>query len=134
MKVIYVLFCSTSFEAADLLAPWRGASDGVKTIPLPCSGRADILYLTKAFDTGAAGLALVVCKQNECRYFEGNLRAKKRAEAVESLLEETGLGRGRVTVIQMGDGGVGQVVKELGDFRKTILLMRETAGASPSLQ
>jgi len=124
--VIYVLFCSTSFKAADLISPWHNATDGVKPIPLPCSGRVDILYLTKAFDTGADGLALVICKQGECRYFEGNLRARKRADAVESLLEETGLGRGRVTVIQMGDDGLGQVVKELDIFRKTILVLTET--------
>ena len=114
--VIYVLFCSTSFEAADLTAPWRGQVDAVKTVPLPCSGRIDILYLTKAFELGADGLAIVVCKQGECRYLEGNLRARKRAEAVDALLGETGLGKGRVAVIQMDDGGVEKVVRELADF------------------
>jgi len=118
--VIYVLFCSTSFEAADLTVPWRGKADAVKTVPLPCSGRIDILYLTKAFELGSDGLAIVVCKQGECRYLEGNLRARKRAEAVDALLGETGLGKGRVAVIQMDDGGVEKIVRELADFRNRI--------------
>jgi len=127
--LIYILFCATSFEETDLLKPWRGASDGVKTIPLPCSGRTDILYLTKAFETGADGLALIMCKKGECRYIEGNLRARKRAEAVESLLEETGLGRNRVKVIQMDDGGINQVVQQLATFRKNILEISDEMAA-----
>lgn len=127
--MIYILFCATSFEETDLLKPWRGASDGVKTIPLPCSGRTDILYLTKAFETGADGLALIMCKKGECRYIEGNLRARKRAEAVESLLEETGLGRNRVKVIQMDDGGINQVVQQLATFRKNILEISDEMAA-----
>ena len=53
----------------------------IKTISLPCSGKVDIPYLLKAFETGADGVAIVTCKKNECRHFEGNLRAHKRAEA-----------------------------------------------------
>lgn len=88
----------------------------LKTIPLPCSGKIDILYLTKAFETGADGVAIVMCKQGECRYLEGNLRARKRAEAVDALLDEIGLGKGRIVIIQMKDGGVEQVIREVEDF------------------
>ena len=91
--------------------------DELKAIPLPCSGKVDILYLTKAFETGADGVAVVTCKQGECRYLEGNLRARKRVEAVDALLEEIGLGKGRMVIIQMGDGGIEQVMREVEDFR-----------------
>ena len=89
----------------------------LKAIPLPCSGKIDIPYLTKAFETGADGVAVVICKQGECRFLEGNLRARKRAEAVDALLEETGLGKGRIAVIQIKDGGMEQVMREVEDFR-----------------
>ena len=88
----------------------------LKIIPLPCSGKMDILYLTKAFETGADGVAVVMCKQGECRYLEGNLRARKRAEAIDALLEEVGLGKGRIAIIQEKDGGVEQVIREVEDF------------------
>jgi len=128
--MIYVLHCSTSFEAADLTAPWRGHADGVKAIPLPCSGRIDILYLTKAFEGGADGLAVVMCKQGECRYLEGNLRARKRAEAVDALLDEAGVGKGRVAVIQMDSAGMDKVMSELADFRDRIMALPRMPNAA----
>ena len=91
----------------------------VKTIGLPCSGKIDIPYLVKAFETGADGAVIVTCKQNECQHLEGNLRAQKRAEAVESLLEEIGMGKGRMAVIMLkkdGQDGVEQVLAEIKDF------------------
>ncbi len=94
--------------------------DELKIIPLPCSGKIDILYLTKAFETGADGVAVVTCRQGECRYLEGNLRARKRVEVIEELLEEIGLGNGRAVVVQMDDSGIKNVIKELNNFRSRI--------------
>jgi coenzyme F420-reducing hydrogenase delta subunit len=48
--------------------------------------------ILKAFETGADGLALVTCPKNECHYLEGNLRAPKRVEEANCLLEEAGMG------------------------------------------
>lgn len=128
--MIYVLYCSTSFETADLTEPWRGHANAVKTVPLPCSGRIDILYLTKAFEGGADGLAIVMCKQGECHYLEGNLRARKRAEAVDALLDETGLGKGRVAVIQMDSGGMEKVISGLSGFRDRIMALPHMPNAA----
>ncbi len=118
--MIYILYCSNSFDANELAGPWRGHMDDMRAIPLPCSGRLDILYLTKAFETGADGVVAVVCPEGECRYLEGNLRARKRVEAVEILLEESGLGKGRVHIIQLGPGGMERVVREIAEFRNRI--------------
>lgn len=100
------------------------SGDELKVIPLPCSGKIDIPYLTKAFETGADGVAVVICQQGECRFLEGNLRARKRAEAVDALLEETGLGKGRIAVIQIKDGGMEQVMREIDDFRVKVETLR----------
>jgi coenzyme F420-reducing hydrogenase delta subunit len=115
------LFCCLSNFNPDELAFNSDDKDCKLTvIPLPCSGKIDILYLTKAFETGADGVAVVMCKQGDCRYLEGNLRARKRVEAVEELLEETGLGKGRAIVIQMDDSGISKVNDELKDFKSKI--------------
>lgn len=113
----YVFYCSNSLDQNQLASGCSGL-DGiaVKTIGLPCSGKVDILYLVKAFETGADGVVIVTCKQNECRHLEGNLRAQKRAEAVESLLEEIGMGKGRMAVIMLKEGGVEQALSEIKDF------------------
>jgi coenzyme F420-reducing hydrogenase delta subunit len=77
----YVFYCSNNLAAdqfAGLCHDLEG--DTIKTISLPCSGKVDVPYLIKAFETGADGVAIVTCPKNECRHFEGNLRAHKRAE------------------------------------------------------
>jgi coenzyme F420-reducing hydrogenase delta subunit len=113
---VYLFYCSSSFDMAEPVLRYSEYEDELKAIPLPCSGKMDILYLTKAFETGADGVAIITCKQGECRYLEGDLRARKRAEAVDALLEETGLGKGRIVIIQMKDGGIEQVFREVEDF------------------
>ncbi len=112
-----VFYCSNNLDAgrlADLGEEVGG--DTVKTISLPCSGKVDVPYLLKALETGADGVVIVACKKKECRHFEGSQRAHKRAEAVESLLEEIGLGAGRMAVIECAQGSAGQVCDEIKQF------------------
>ena len=114
---ICAFYCSNNLDAGRLADFGEEVGgDTVKTISLPCSGKVDVPYLIKAFETGADGVVIVTCKKNECRHFEGNLRAHKRAEAVESLLEEIGMGAGRMAVIECAKDGAGQVLGEIKQF------------------
>jgi F420-non-reducing hydrogenase iron-sulfur subunit len=117
---IYLFCCSSSFDTEELKRACNGYADELKIIALPCSGKVDILYLTKAFETGADGVAIVTCEQGKCHYLEGNFRARKRAEAIESLLEEIGMAKGRIAIIQMKDGGLEQIIQEVKDFSNKI--------------
>jgi coenzyme F420-reducing hydrogenase delta subunit len=117
----YVFYCSNNLDKDQLAGCCRGLEgDTVKTIGLPCSGKIDIPYLVKAFETGADGVVIVACKQNECRHLEGSLWARKRAEAVEALLEEIGMGKGRMAVIELQKDGVEQAISEIKDFVDSI--------------
>jgi len=131
---IHLFCCSTSFEPAELAQGNNGHGDELKIIPLPCSGKIDILYLTKAFETGADGVAVITCKKGECQFLEGNLRAEKRVEAVDALLEEIGLGKGRMVIMQIGEGGIGQLKKEVEDFRRRIKASPRQAYAGDELE
>jgi coenzyme F420-reducing hydrogenase delta subunit len=117
---MYVFYCSSNL-AEDQLSG-IGGLDGitVKTIGLPCSGKVDIPYLVKAFETGADGVVIVTCKQNECLYPEGNMRAQKRAEAVDLLLEEIGMGKGRMAVINLDKDNPQKILGEIKDFFKKV--------------
>ena len=114
---IYLFYCSNSLNAEEL-SRCRSELKGnqLKVISLPCSGKIDIPYLVKAFETGADGVVIVTCEIGQCRHLEGNLRAQKRAEAVDSLLEEIGMGTGRVVVIQSEEGQAEQVVGKIKNF------------------
>jgi coenzyme F420-reducing hydrogenase delta subunit len=112
-----VFYCSNNLDAARLAGlRQEGGGDTLTAIGLPCSGKVDVPYLIKALETGADGVVIVACKKAECRHFEGSLRAHKRAEAVESLLAEIGLERGRMTVIECAQGAAGQVHDQIEQF------------------
>ena len=124
---IYLFCCLTNFNLDDLEEINKNSEVELKVIPLPCSGKIDILYLTKAFEAGADGVAVLMCKKGECQYLEGNLRARKRVEAVDDLMEEVGLGKGRAVTIQLDDSGVKKVLSELGDFQSRIQQIKQSA-------
>jgi F420-non-reducing hydrogenase iron-sulfur subunit len=118
---LHIFYCSNCFDGTEFERIAR-EEEGVDytVISLPCSGKADLLYLLKAFETGADGLALVTCPKNECHYLEGNLRAPRRAEEANRLLEEMGMGHDRVTVLSMNDEGIGEIAAKLAAFREKI--------------
>ena len=118
---LHTFYCSNCFKG-DELNHLFGEEEGdeYKIISLPCSGKADLLYILKAFETGADGLALVTCPKNECHYLEGNLRATKRAEQANALLDEIGLGCNRVTVLPINGNGTEEIVAKLKAFCEKI--------------
>jgi F420-non-reducing hydrogenase iron-sulfur subunit len=73
----------------------------VKIVKVPCTGRVDILLILKAFESGVDGVYLAGCLEGECHFLRGNLRAKKRVQYVKVLLDEVGLGSGRVEMYNM---------------------------------
>ena len=96
-----LFYCSNSLDANALRQSFSEiGTDELTTVSLPCSGKMNLLYLLKAFEKGADGVMLVTCEQGDCKFLEGNLRAQKRSESVDAILEEIGLGRGRMRVIQ----------------------------------
>jgi coenzyme F420-reducing hydrogenase delta subunit len=129
---LYVFYCSNSLPGQELAAFNQTLrSEGIKALSLPCSGKLDVPYLMKAFETGAHGAAIVMCEPNECRHLEGNMRAQKRAQAVASLLEEIGLGQGRVTVVQRGVDGMQGIINRILTFRAQVsALLQPTHTAS----
>ena len=119
---IYLFHCSNCFDTEALRRSFSESEKGdkLKTISLPCSGKLELIYLLKAFESGADGVVLITCKHGECRYLEGNLRAQKRTGSVRALLEEIGLDKWRMKLIQQEDGGVQSVMNELDGFIERI--------------
>jgi coenzyme F420-reducing hydrogenase delta subunit len=102
---IHLFYCANSVTDAELRElQIRLDMDRLKMLSLPCSGKATIPYLLKAFETGADGVVLCTCPESQCKHLEGNLRASKRAEAVEGLLDEIGFGKGRIVVVTKEQG------------------------------
>ncbi len=73
----------------------------IKVIETPCSGKIEVVYLLKAFESGADGVYVVGCPESECRFLEGNLRARKRVEYTQQLLDEIGIEKERVQMYNL---------------------------------
>ncbi len=125
-----VFYCSNHLQAEQFAALNQ---PGFKTIGLPCSGKVDVPYLIKAFETGAEAVVIVRCQTNECRHVEGNLRANKRAEAVSALLQEIGCDGRRITVLECPEGGASQVISQIHEFHEIVEKMPQTTAAKESL-
>ncbi len=121
---LYIFYCSNNFNIDEFNRFFlEEKGDEHKIISLPCAGKADILYFLKAFETGADGLVLITCSKNECRYLEGNLRAPKRAEKVNKILAEIGMGNERIAVLHMNGSGIENIASKVTEFRNKIRML-----------
>ncbi len=72
-------------------------------IPVLCLGRlreSDILY---PFEVGAEGILLVSCRDEECRFGRGVRLLAERVERVKTILDDTGIGGSRLSVVAGDD-------------------------------
>ncbi|MBW1918858.1 MAG: hydrogenase iron-sulfur subunit [Deltaproteobacteria bacterium] len=98
----------------------------IKLFPLPCSGRLEPLHLLRALEEFADAAYVVTCPEGACRYFEGNLRARKRVELARKIIASIGLEEDRVGIVMNEK----ERQKSLADFAKE--LMSRVSGLRPS--
>ena len=75
--------------------------DTIRIVSVPCTGKVDLIHLLRAFEKGADGAYVVGCMEGECRYNSGNLRARKRVEQAQKILESIGVGADRVQMYNL---------------------------------
>lgn len=125
-----LFYCANSLDAnmfrQGLNEMGEMGADELTTISLPCSGKVNLLYLLKAFEKGADGVMLITCRQGDCKFLEGNLRAQKRGASVAGILEEIGLDKGRMRVVQKeSESGIQQIIGEIKSLRESIRNQRQ---------
>ncbi len=101
---ITVFYCiNTLFEEVSLLTGSENNYE-LKTVHLPCSGMVKDVFLLKAFETGADAVVVLVCPEEQCRFVQGSIRARKRVEWVQNLLDEIGLSGRRLSIFNIPPG------------------------------
>ncbi|MFH1156117.1 MAG: hydrogenase iron-sulfur subunit [Pseudomonadota bacterium] len=101
---VVVFYCVNCVDVNALRLECREQGMTAATfVSLPCSGKVNLLYLLKAVENGADGVFLLTCPKQACRFLEGSSRAENRVRAVDDLLDETGLGKGHIRVLQIQD-------------------------------
>ncbi len=119
-------FCCNwcSYTGADLAGVSRlQYPPNIRIIRVMCSGMVHPNLVIDALTKGADGVIMCGCHPGDCHYLEGNLRAEKRADAINLLLEDFGLEeeRFRLEWVSASEGPkFAQVMKEIVDTVKEL--------------
>jgi coenzyme F420-reducing hydrogenase delta subunit/Pyruvate/2-oxoacid:ferredoxin oxidoreductase delta subunit len=64
---------------------------GFMPLKMPCAGKIDVNYLLKAFASGADGVLVLACHQDNCKSQQGNEHARWRVARAREMLAEAGV-------------------------------------------
>lgn len=93
----------------------------LKIIRVPCTGKVDVIHLLRAFEKGADGVAVVGCMEGDCHFLTGNLRARKRVEQAQQILNTVGVGGNRVQMFNLSSGEGPRFAQYAQEIYNTIL-------------
>ena len=95
----------------------------IHIIRVPCTGKVDIIHLLRAFERGADGAYIVGCMEGNCHFNTGNLRARKRVERVQGILETVGVGGDRVQMYNLSSSEAPRFVEIAREMTERILAL-----------
>lgn len=118
---ITLFHCINAFGNADELSLTDMDNCEMQTVKMACSSMVKDIFLLKAFEAGADGVVVLVCPEGQCRYVEGNIRAKKRVAWVQNLLDEIGLDGRRLALGNMAAGDKAAAAQIINDVLKNLV-------------
>ncbi len=101
-QAVVFFCCNTGFKKQrlrELLSPSPGIS--IRLVGLPCSGKIEVQFLLKTFETGVDTIFILGCMDGTCHYVDGNRKMRKRVQYVKDILNEIGIGGDRLEMFQI---------------------------------
>jgi coenzyme F420-reducing hydrogenase delta subunit len=112
-------FCA--YAAADLAGTMRiQYPPNVRIIRTPCTGRLETEYFLRAFESGADGVLIAGCLEGGCHFTSGNLYARRRVEYMRNMLEEMGLEKERLRMVNVSAAGGRLLADHITDMVETV--------------
>ena len=112
-------FCA--YASADLAGSMRlQYPSGVRIIRTPCTGRLETEFYMRAFENGADGVLVAGCLEGGCHFIDGNLFAKKRVNSIRDILEEIGIEKERLRMVNISAAMATNLVAEINEMVSTI--------------
>ena len=99
-----VAFCCNycAYAAADLAGAKRMQYPAnIRVVHAPCTGKVEMEHILSALENGADGILIAGCLEGGCHFQEGNLRARKRVERLQRILDDIGLDGRRLTMTNL---------------------------------
>jgi coenzyme F420-reducing hydrogenase delta subunit len=103
----------------------------IKIVKVPCTGRVDVILILKAIENGADGVCVVGCLEGDCHFLTGNLKAKKRVEYAKQLLDEAGIGGGRVEMYNLSAADGPRFAEVAREMTKKIMALGPNPAKKP---
>jgi F420-non-reducing hydrogenase iron-sulfur subunit len=120
---IIVAFCChyCAYAAADLAGSGRlQYPPNIRIIRSPCTGRLEVDFFMKAFESGADGVLVAGCEEGSCHFKEGNLLAKRRVNLAKQLLDEAGLDPERLRMVNVSAASSQKFAQDVRDMVDTV--------------
>jgi coenzyme F420-reducing hydrogenase delta subunit/glycine cleavage system H lipoate-binding protein/Pyruvate/2-oxoacid:ferredoxin oxidoreductase delta subunit len=97
-RIVAFMCRNSAWEAYQSAVKQHAASLplGFSPIKVPCAGKVDPDYLLKAFTSGADGVLVLSCPQDNCKSTHGNVCAEWGVEQAQEMLAEAGIDPGRL--------------------------------------
>ena len=74
----------------------------------------------RAFENGADGVLVAGCLEGGCHFIDGNLFAKKRVNSIKDILEEIGIEKERLRMVNISAAMATNLVAEINEMVITI--------------
>ena len=123
---ITVFHCVNTFNGVTGIPITDANEFDWRMVKLACSSMVKDVFLLRAFEAGSDAVILLVCPEGQCRYVEGNLRAKKRVNYVKKLLDEIGLDGRRLSLFNVSSEDEGTSARIFQKIRSDL------AGLAPN--
>lgn len=91
-------------------------STGTRVIEVTCSARVNPIHVLEALKNGADGVLIVGCREQDCHYRTGRIRANRKIEALREALRIMKVNPDRVRIIGVPASGGEEVAKEIIKF------------------
>ncbi|MGB9698669.1 MAG: hydrogenase iron-sulfur subunit [Thermodesulfobacteriota bacterium] len=92
--MIVIFYCPPQKDKLKDLLNSQIFAQGIetKTVALPCLAKLEVTHLLKALETGAKGVAVWGCADQDCLYHNGHEVALGRTRYTQRILKEIGAG------------------------------------------
>jgi F420-non-reducing hydrogenase iron-sulfur subunit len=113
---ITLFHCINAFDDTAELFLTEKETCEIQTVKMPCSSMVKDVFLLRAFEAGSDAVVVLVCPEGQCRFLEGNIRAKKRVAWVRNLLDEIGLNGQRLSLSNISSDDkitAGQIIDDV---------------------
>jgi len=110
-----------AYASADLMGSMRiQYPPNIRIIRTPCTGRLEVEYYLKALEQGADGVLVAGCMEGGCHFIDGNLFAKRRVNHIRNMLEEIGLEKERLRMVNVSASMARPLADHITDMVETI--------------